>query len=129
MIPVDQQILHDPENGQYGDCQRACIASLLELHPSEVPHFFESGNDAEFFKTMNNFLRSLGLFHLQTQPVDFSLEQFMGSCPRHHMIYGKTVRDTQHAVIGLDGKIVHDPHSSRAGLLKDGRTFGFLVVA
>ena len=31
MRPVDQEFTHRPEVGQHGDCQRAVIASLLEL--------------------------------------------------------------------------------------------------
>ena len=41
MTPHNQLIKHDPENGMYGDCQRTCIAVILDLHPSEVPHFCE----------------------------------------------------------------------------------------
>lgn len=38
------KIKHDPENGTYGDCLRACIATLLGY---DVPHFFEDGCDGE----------------------------------------------------------------------------------
>lgn len=31
MIPLNQTIFHDPDNKIYGDCQRACIASILEI--------------------------------------------------------------------------------------------------
>lgn len=39
MIPLRQRNKHDPENGVYGDCHRAALASLLELPLDEVPHF------------------------------------------------------------------------------------------
>src|SRR3546814_2364188 len=42
MTPHPQLIKHDPENGAYGDCQRTCIAVILDLHPSEVPHFCDN---------------------------------------------------------------------------------------
>ena len=41
MKPVDQEFVHRPDIGQHGDCQRAVIASLLELPITEVPHFLQ----------------------------------------------------------------------------------------
>lgn len=38
MKPVRQLYRHDPANGVYGDCWRACIASVLELPIEDVPH-------------------------------------------------------------------------------------------
>lgn len=43
MTPVDQTILHDPDAGLYGDCQRAVIASLLDLPIDSVPNFSAGG--------------------------------------------------------------------------------------
>ena len=39
MILQKQLIRHDPENGQWGDCWRTCIACLLDLPAAEVPNF------------------------------------------------------------------------------------------
>ena len=126
MIPVDMQILHDPENGQYGDCQRACIASLLNINTDDVPHFHEGTDDEKIFDSrLNEFLCSKGLFHLETTFFDLSKKP---DC--YHMIYGKTERDTWHAVIGFNGEVIHDPHPSKAGLLDDEKEdwiFAFLV--
>jgi hypothetical protein len=44
MKPVDQEFVHRPDIGQHGDCQRAVIASLLELPITEVPHFLQDAN-------------------------------------------------------------------------------------
>ena len=41
MTPQTQLNKHDPANGVYGDCGRTVIACLLDLHPSEVPHFWD----------------------------------------------------------------------------------------
>ena len=62
MTPVKQEFVHDPSNGVYGDCQRAVIASLLDLPLSEVPHFLGiSKNQAEGYWTLlQTFLRERG---------------------------------------------------------------------
>lgn len=60
-----QEFRHDPENGVYGDCQRAIVASLLGLEMSEVPHFNEGGPDAYgFFERLDSFLFSRGIGRL-----------------------------------------------------------------
>ncbi len=129
MTPINQEFRHDPDNGVYGDCQRACIASLLDLPISEVPHFLhDNTNDAaEFNRRINAFLAPRGLVHLETAAFDFA-EHIKSDC--FHMIYGPASRGFCHAVVGFNGEVLHDPHPSRAGLLPDRRdewTFGFLV--
>jgi len=44
MTPHKQLIKHDPDNGTFGDCHRTCFAMILDLHPTDVPHF----NDGVF---------------------------------------------------------------------------------
>jgi len=38
----------DPDRRQYGDCVRACVASILELDAEDVPHWYhdDDGNRA-----------------------------------------------------------------------------------
>ena len=132
MKPVDMSVQHFPDLGQYGDCQRACIASLLELDINRVPHFGESGDDLEFHLSLNSFLAKHGYFHLEVSRVDFDDVWFEGSPDCYHLIYGRTCRGTWHAVVGFNGEIAHDPHPSRAGLLeseRDNWNFAFLVKA
>ncbi len=40
MTPLTQRYLHNPPE-TYGDCYRACIASLLDLGLDDVPHFYD----------------------------------------------------------------------------------------
>ncbi len=130
MKPTDMTILHDPDNGYYGDCQRACIASLLEIDINEIPHFYETGNDSEFFKSLNRYLATQGLVHVETMPIDFKLSQYRNKGNLYHMIYGETVRGSQHAIVALNGEIIHDPHPDKAGLdksKKDDWHYAFLV--
>ena len=41
MKPIPQTILHDPADGRFGDCLRACIASILEMDSESIPNFAE----------------------------------------------------------------------------------------
>jgi hypothetical protein len=47
--------------------------------------------------------------------------------PGYHIACGKSPRlKHQHAVVALDGKIVHDPHPTRAGL--DGEIASWILL-
>ena len=118
MIPRDQEFMVDRVNGIYGDCQRACIASILDLEMSAVPHFLQlaNGEYQAFEDAITSFMSARGLQIIeQTDTV--------GIMPlEYHMIYGLSPRSNGdkslwHAVVGLGGLIVHDPHPSRSGLL------------
>lgn len=123
MTPVKQEFLHDPSNGVYGDCQRAVIASLLDLPIQEVPHFLgESKNDSiGYWGLLQDFLRSKGYAWLVVPPK--SGAAFFGAEYEsiYHEISGPSPRGNgvTHAVVGCDGQIVFDPHPSNAGLAGD----------
>ena len=117
MKPVQQQFIHDPANGVCGDCQRAVIASLLELTIEEVPHFLEGNPDAdEFFCRLQAFVNSKGYAYL-TVPARTGI--FFGDCVDvYHEISGPSPRGngTYHAVVGKNGQVFFDPHPSNQGL-------------
>ena len=115
MKPVDQT-----ERGH--NCLCACLASLLELGMGDIPDFpgFEL-NDGSWKPRVEEWLRRE---HNYTM-IDFYIEYGRGReelCylpAMYHIISGlwrKKGRIT-HAVVGFQGKIVHDPHPQRAGLL------------
>lgn len=128
MIPVDQQFVHDPENGQHGDCMRACIASLLELPIADVPHFaqIDAEGKGDFWFAVTAFCRSKG-YAFVTMRGRFVWSED----PIYHVIAGPSPRGNgvYHAVVGLNGQVHFDPHPSRAGLAGDpsGWTFDLLV--
>lgn len=134
MIPVDQEFIDDRENGQFGDCQRAVIASLLELPISEVPHFLHvTGDDnLAFWTYVQSFLAKHGCIHMSFPRFDAKFYgETYGTPPIYHEISGPSPRGKGlwHAVVGCNGKIVHDPHPSKAGLAGDESEweFGLLV--
>ena len=118
MKPVDQEFTHRPEIGQQGDCQRAVIASLLEKPIADVPHFLQIAADPDDYWTLlQKFCLSHGYAYLTVPARSGAL--FLGDVTGiYHEISGPSPRGNGvfHAVVGLDGQIVFDPHPSRAGL-------------
>lgn len=111
MTPVEQRIPHDPMNGMYGDCMRACVASILDLEIEEVPHFYASGDQDTFDDELYAFLKSKGLAELNIKWRDMFKEQyiFRGVTGIYHIITGRTKDGAWHAVVGMDGEVVFDP--------------------
>lgn len=120
MRPVKQSLIHDPANGVQGDCQRAVIASLLELPLSSVPHFGEiaQGDSTIFWAEVQNFLASYGYVYVTTS----NMIAFGDTNANFwHEIAGPSPRDPEvmHAVVGLNGNIAFDPHPDNRGLDPD----------
>lgn len=117
MIPINQEFVHDPANGQHGDCQRAVIASILELPITEVPHFAQLAKDdtEKFWELVYDFLdeKNMSLnFINREQALDYDgFMEIAGPSPRGNGVF--------HAVVGHSGKVVFDPHPSRSGLVGD----------
>lgn len=107
MTPVICQIKHDPPQS-YGDCIRACIASLCDLPPQDVPHFGD--HDGDLYESIDRIRAWYkgGVFIAQYsgQMDQFALLSMLGQLnPGVHMLlFGGT-----HVVVCKDGKVVHDP--------------------
>lgn len=116
MTPYKCQVVHNPKYGFHGDCLRACIASILDMEPETVPHFYQDGCSAvEGERRISDFLRSrqLGYFCAYF-PGDVELDALLkhvaeGSSPDVHQILICSVNGGNHAVLISGGKIVHDP--------------------
>lgn len=114
MIKYRQLIKHDPENGQYGDCARTCIASILDLPIESVPNFAENWKTSNlFWKGINDFLASFGLGCFS---IAFNMEVCdVLSMMQHHnenlyyMLGIGTPKGTDHFVVCCGGKVVSDP--------------------
>ncbi len=132
MKPVHQTFFDD----ERGNCEAACIASLLELPLDAVPNFVESPkpNEAE-----DEFLASHGLRAIRILMVDESHAattrwQF-GPC----IVWGVSPRTfadgsvKYHSVVAEPNafgfKIIHDPHPSGDGLPEGPLGVMFIVPA
>lgn len=135
MTPVMCTVRHDPPEG-YGDCLRACIASLLNAPSHEVPNFAEGGCD---FETQITRLRGwLYDRHVhQGGPSDVFLTHFPNSSSeaevREHMaarnpnIWYLLFSDN-HVVVCINDKIDHDPAWYRTTLTPPMEAWTVLVL-
>lgn len=125
----NQKILADPirndghdANGRPGDCWKACVASLLGVEDYDsVPHFVELDNWwAETYQYIWKQSRK-SLNHWRDPKYAPSyLQLFIGAGPSprgpfHHAV-----------LVDREGKLVHDPHPSRAGLLQVEDYYGLI---
>jgi len=112
--PVYQSITkHDPENGNIGDCFRACICSLLELPIEKVPHF-ACYPENQWWKRFVDYMEAQGYkvfcgFGVQSEPKEKS---------PYYIATGTSPRGFLHSVIYSHGELVHDPHPDGGGVTK-----------
>lgn len=107
---VNQTKLHDPDKGIKGNCLTACIATLLHLDIEDVPNFEDISDDTWFFE-YKKWLYSKNMI-----PITFNNQD---SISYYTIMSGPSPRNPKlwHSVIYYKGKIVHDPHPSKAGLV------------
>ena len=116
------QSIVDPD---YGDCERACIATLFDLELEDVPNFILFGRDwgLEYQRFLNSigyvFQGSAGLQrHKDTiNKVGDYLNGFYESVNGYYKVSvpSKTFPGQTHAVIiDESGLVVHDPNPNEA---------------
>lgn len=108
MRPVDQRFL--VERDGRGDCVRACVASILDADPDDIPDFSLFGW---------NWMHALASFCAVTLVVPHEVEGYW-------IATGMSPRGLRHAVVYRGMGLAHDPHPSRAGLV--GTVDGGLVL-
>ncbi len=112
MIPTDQTTFRDNATGSRGNCLSAAIASLLHLPIDDVPLFIEN----DWRRKLNKFLRPYGVAFLALNDIDpVALKVLHGIEGLNHTLSGMSPRGIRHSCVGLDGKLVFDPHPDRSG--------------
>jgi len=120
-IPVSQT-----RTGQEsGNCFAACLASILERPIWDIPEF---GGDEEFLINIQDFLEPLGLYYVQVLPNDPVLEIAFRRGEVFHTIEGVSPRGGEHAIVGLNGSPIWDPHPPHTGGLVSTDRFGLLCA-
>jgi hypothetical protein len=110
---VTQTAFYDPAIPTSGNCVQAAVASLLALPLEDVPNFIERGFDWSIW--LEDWLAERRLML-----VRFDCEMVWDGL---YLASGPSPRGVNHMVVMQDGKLVHDPHPSRAGLEKITATF------
>lgn len=144
MTPVDQRILPDPQrgnghdaDGNAGDCQRAAVASILELPLDEVPHFVAYPHPEHdpladewgprWWREQRRWLRTRGLdcYPCEGDALTEALHGEAGIQWTGHVVaagpsprgpFGHTCVAVFDGLRGPGDRLmlVHDPHPSRA---------------
>ena len=122
MTPHKQLFRHDPDNGIYGDCFRTAIACMLDLPVEEVPHFnHDNPGGIIGWERVQKWLAPRGLTIYAcaySSSVEDVLATFGETNPgMYAMIVGQSPRGTNHNVIALNGKIIHDTAIDGGGLV------------
>ena len=105
---------------------RACMASILELPLKHVPHFSEVAaarakgkGEGDFWGEIYKWLdtRDLMLIHTVTHKDHRAVNFVNLNC--YHLMGGPSPRDPRiwHSVVAYRGRMIHDPHPTRAGIL------------
>lgn len=107
------------------DCLRTCIASLLDLGPIAVPNFMEDSAKpaAEVWSDVRRWLRTQGKsLWVMAYPGEASLDEVLSSVasvnPDMYYIVGGFAGYSDHVVIALNDKVVHDPSRFSPGLTR-----------
>lgn len=93
------------DQGVYGNCMQAAVATVLKKPLDAVPHF---GAFTWWPGALRLWLRGEGLdyTHVKAPPIP----------TERAMLCGRSPRGYAHAVVSEGGRIVWDPHPSRDGL-------------
>lgn len=102
MTPQYQTI----NTGEQGDCERACIASVLNLPIESVPFFA----DGENWDDIDGFLAPFGMYAMY---LDW--EPSIGAVKGYNVVYLRVPeQELTHAVVAYGDEIVHDPSGYNA---------------
>lgn len=113
-----QRVRHDPDNGQYGDCFRCCLAYVLGVTPERVPHFMAYDMPAEqIWAEVDVWLHQhhgSALVHVPFEATPKQVVDTLANCnpgvPAPYLLGGMTTRGTAHNVVATpDDGIVLDP--------------------
>lgn len=116
MRPVFQTITHmDPENGVWGDCLRACVASLFEYDIAHVPNFVDEFLYPEgFYPALQEWLRPRDLCYMASHFPFGELAETGDAMRRfgidgYHLLGGRCGLHN-HVVVAQHCLIIHDPN-------------------
>lgn len=137
MLTHQCQIPHKPDEGKYGDCLRACIASMLSVvDPFDVPHFAFDGDQSAVDDRLREWLamRQLNLaFHafggLTTLEEILEVTGKVNPGIPYLLFCNAGGGDGDHVIIIRDGKVFHDPAWFRSGPYGPLHQNGFWALA
>ena len=132
MEPHKGLVKHEPPHS-YGDCMRTAIACLLEVHPLDVPHWYEDGlawEDDDGFSIqhgkMKQWLHDQGLLLIghayKCDDEVFPLENVLLNMAvlnpdEFYILAGESKTGCAHVVICQNDEIIWDPSPGNPGII------------
>ena len=112
MKKLTQTRLHNPPKS-LGNCLPTILACLLDKDSPEdvlqIQEYYE--DEGGWYHLLIDYLEKEGY---ELKSIDGHL-----SNDDYYLVSGNTVRGTYHIVIYKKGKLYHDPHPSRVGLIAE----------
>jgi hypothetical protein len=96
------------------NCLQVCLASIFDLEIDDVPNFNNVSSN-EWISLMNDFLEDFGYYALIVSAMT-DLGELTPIRGIHLMLGEANHNGIYHAVIGEDGKMIHDPSPNASGL-------------
>lgn len=130
-------VKHDEAKEQYGDCLRACVASVVEINPKHVPHFMHDNPTGDVANNrVSEYLGSLGLvpfwvFYDGSTELEEIFELMNAHNPDVHYLLFCRSSTADHVVVCQGGRVVHDPAWVRGQIQGCGSSgfWGIMVIA
>jgi hypothetical protein len=106
------------------DCVRACLATLTD--DDDVPHVFDGREAILAWQALRDYLATKGkkLAAFCIDDLQYMAEENEGI---PYMLLGKQVFGGLHAVVGMNGKVIHDPAAVKRDLTKHPETQSWIV--
>lgn len=115
MIPAMCRVKHDPENNQYGDCVRACIATVLEIDTEAVPHFAHDDPDGIILaERVREYLAPSHTIYAVAYPGETAKDELLAYIGEQnpgatYMLIGGTADGGEHMVVCRGDHVAHNP--------------------
>lgn len=114
MTPQHCRVKHEPPL-TYGDCLRACVATVMDKQPEHVPHFADDGASGDVaMARLRDWLASEELAPFITAyPGDIALADLLDMMRTMnpasvYILFGGT-GSGDHCVVCQGGEVVHNP--------------------
>ena len=116
-----QQVLSSSDT--FGDCLRACVATLLQIPIVQLPHW---RSEPEWPINFYQWLEERDLARVDAKPGKLDgFSELWGL----HIISGPSPRGgCNHTVIGYNGDIFFDPHPTGDGLAGSSKDWKYIFI-